>query len=238
MLVDGGGLTHGSLDVGERVVAPALWALGIRRLDLVAGTHAHHDHLGGLPSVVRRFPTARGWLPRGVSLQAHPDTLALSQLCRRRGIPLRQVGRGVVHELGPVRVEVLHPHAEMPGADPNRASLVLRLEIGRRCILLTGDAGVKVEAALVRAGQVEPCDILKIGHHGSRGASSPGFLGRLRPRIAVVSVGQGNPWGHPHSEVLQAVARAGARTFRTDRHGMISLETDGNWIRWSVRALR
>jgi competence protein ComEC len=97
---------------------------------------------------------------------------------------------------------------------------------------------VQVEEALVRAGQVEPCDILKVGHHGSRGASSPGFLARLRPRLAVVSVGQSNPWGHPHPQVLQAVARAGARTFRTDRHGMISLETDGNWIRWSVRTLR
>lgn len=238
ILVDGGGLAHSTLDIGERVVAPALWALGIRRLDLVVGTHAHRDHLGGLPSVLRRFPTALVWLPRDLNLEAHPDTRALSRLCRRRGIPLRQVGRGVVYQMGPVRVEVLHPQATTPVGDPNRGSLVLRLEIGNRCVLLTGDAGRQVEAVLARAGGLESCDILKVGHHGSRSASSPGFLGPLRPRLAVISVGRSNPWGHPHPEVLQALTLAGARTLRTDRHGMISLETDGNWIRWSVRALR
>ncbi len=236
ILVDGGGLAHSTMDIGERVVAPALWALGIRRLDLVVGTHAHRDHMGGLPAVVRRFPTALVWLPRGVSLEAHPDARALSRVCRRRGIPLRQVGRGVAHRIGPVRVEVLHPQATTPGGDPNRASLVLRLEIGKRCVLLTGDAGRKVEAVLAQAGQVQSCDILKVGHHGSRSASSAGFLERVRPRLALISVGQSNPWGHPHPEVLQALALAGARTLRTDRHGMITLETDGNWIRWSTMA--
>lgn len=238
LLVDGGGLAHSKFDIGERVVAPALWALGIRRLDLVAGTHAHRDHLGGLSAVLRRFPVGLVWLPRGLDLSAHPDTREFAGLCRRQGIPLHQVGRGEVHQMGAVRIEVLHPQAVLPGGDANRASLVLRLQMGRVCLLLTGDAGREVERTLSRMAELQSCDILKVGHHGSRGASTGRFLDRVRPRLAVISVGASNPWGHPHLEVLEALTRVGARTFRTDRHGMITLETDGNWIRWSVRTLR
>jgi len=110
--------------------------------------------------------------------------------------------------------------------------------MGRVCLLLTGDAGREVERTLSRMAELQTCDILKVGHHGSRGASTGSFLDRVRPRLAVISVGASNPWGHPHLEVLEALTRVGARTFRTDRHGMITLETDGNWIRWSVRTLR
>ena len=104
--------------------------------------------------------------------------------------------------------------------------------------LMWPDRKEAVEAILAEMEENQSCGILKVGHHGSRGASTRSFLQGVRPQVAVISVGQSNPWGHPHTEVLEALASVGARTLRTDRHGMISLETDGNWIRWSVRTLR
>jgi competence protein ComEC len=102
---------------------------------------------------------------------------------------------------------------------------------------LTGDAERPVEEVLLAAGGPGACDILKVGHHGSRTSTTTPFLRQVRPRYAGISVGRANPWGHPHPEVLQALRLAGSRTFRTDQHGMITLETDGNWIRWAVSEL-
>ncbi len=235
LLVDAGGLARSSFDIGARIVAPSLWALGVRRLDLVLGTHGHRDHLGGLPSVLERIPAQEVWLPRSLRRSTHADVAAILRTCEERSVPVRWVHRGWRRRWGKLTLEVLHPGAGGPGrSDPNRDSLVLRLTYGERCFLLVGDAGEPVEELLAALGEPGRCDVLKVGHHGSKGATSKAFLARVGPSLAAISSGRGNPWGHPHSEVLSRLRAQGTRTLRTDWHGTIRFETNGRWVRWAV----
>jgi competence protein ComEC len=231
ILIDGGGLNRSAYDVGERVVAPALWALGVRGLELVVGTHPHQDHLGGLPAVIRMLPTREVWLTPW-TLES-PSLSRLREACSLAGVPVHHARRGWTRRFGAVGIEVLHPGGNEGGNRPNRGSLVLRVRFGEQCLLLTGDADSWVETQLAHRGDLEPCSLLKVGHHGSRGATSRRLLQAIRPRIAAIPVGESNPWGHPDPATLERLRLAGARVLRTDRDGMISLETDGRWIRWS-----
>ena len=217
-------------------MVPTLWRLGVRRLRLVVGTHPHHDHLGGLPAVLRRLPTEEVWLPSGTG-RPHPDVAAIRQACQDTGSRLRRVGAGLVRRFGGVRLEVLHPPAPAGVAEANSRSLVLRVHWRRRCLWLTGDAGVPEEMELEDAGSVESCDVLKVGHHGSRSATGVRLVTSLRPRLALISVGEGNRWRHPDPEVLHRLTESGATVLRTDRHGQISVETDGRWLRWSTHGI-
>ena len=148
---------------------------------------------------------------------------------------VRRVGRGFRRRFGDALVEVLHPTVVREQGPTNEDSLVLRVQLGRRCFLLTGDAGAWAERQLLREPALGQCDVLKVGHHGSRGSTSAELLGRLWPRLALIPVGAGNPWSHPHDEVLQRLCAAGAAVLRTDRHGAIRVETDGRWLLWSVQ---
>jgi competence protein ComEC len=138
-----------------------------------------------------------------------------------------------------VRVTVLHPSREDPGTpdQPGRAtnhgSLVLRVDWGRVALLLTGDAEAAAEREVLASGMPVAASVLKVGHHGSRHASSAPFLAAVAPRIAVVSAGARNPFGHPSPAALARLASAGVTTYRTDLDGAIDIQTDGErlWIR-------
>jgi competence protein ComEC len=232
VLIDGGGLAGSSFDLGGSVVAPALWALGVRRVDLLVGTHPHHDHLGGLASVIERFPTREVWLGAGPA--ADPDVAALVRACVQRGARLRHARAGVTRDFGAASLRVLHPTGAFPRDDANEASLVIEVRYKGRRLLLAGDAGASAERTLALRHLPGRIDILKVGHHGSRTATTAEFLERMRPAWAVISVGERNAWGHPDPEVLGRLADAGVRVRRTDRHGMVTFTTDGRWVAWGV----
>jgi competence protein ComEC len=232
LLVDAGPRTPGS-DAGRSVVVPFLRRHGVGRLELIAVSHAHADHLGGVPAVLDRIATAEVLDP--AALTDDPlYTSFLSQLEEQATawVPAR---RGDRFDLDGVRFGVLHPDTLWAGwgTDLNEDSIVLLVEYGRFQALLGGDAGLPVEAAL--HGRVGSVEVLKVGHHGSRGATGEAWLQELRPIAAVVSVGE-NRYGHPSPEALGRLAAAGVEIWRTDREGTISISTDGD--SFTVRARR
>jgi competence protein ComEC len=141
----------------------------------------------------------------------------------------------VTFELGPsTRVKVLAP--ELPlitgtSSDINNNSVVLRVEFGKSAILLTGDAQSEAEARLLSHGGTDlRADILKVGHHGSAYSSTPDFLAAVRPKIAIISCGRHNVFGHPSPQTLTALQDAGAEVYRTDLNGGITLLSDGSLV--------
>ena len=128
-----------------------------------------------------------------------------------------------------MRVEVLAPCPDFePGWGANDNSLVLRLSFGKRSFLLTGDAEHDAEERLLQRGSELSADFLKVGHHGSRSSSTPAFLDAVAPRVATLSTGVRNRFGHPHGVTLQALAERGIVALRTDRFGSIRIATDGS----------
>lgn len=207
------------MDAGQRVVGPYLARQGARRLEAVLVSHAHADHLGGLPAVLRRIPTAVVLEPGMPAPDAGYATFL--DWVAADGQRWRPARRGDSFLVDGVRFEVLHPDTTWSwwGLDLNENSLVVRLEWRGFVALLPGDAGFPAESLM--AGRVGRADLLKVGHHGSRGSTSEGFLAETRPVMAVVSAGRNNRHGHPAPAALERLAAAGARVFRTDRDGTI-----------------
>jgi len=221
------GPAFGDSDSGERIVAPALVALGVRHLDELVLTHDDRDHVGGARAILERYelPAVRHSLPEDHAL------LALAGSARR-------CLRGESWDWDGVHFEFLHPAAG--GAPPRRNDLscVLRLSAGGRAVLLAGDIERGAERALVREG-LPPADALLVPHHGSRSSSSAPFLAAVRPRIAVAATGYRNRFGHPAADVVARYAQAGAALLRTDRDGAVTVRLSAAGMRVQTeRALR
>ncbi len=214
----------GEREMGERVVA-YLQAEGIERLDVVVATHAHSDHIGGLYDVISVFPVGR-FIDPG---QPHPTATYenLLALVEERGILYTVAERGQTIDLDPdLEVLVGNPGSQ-PHGDRNEDSVVLKLTYGDRACLLMGDAGRLAEKSMAEAGLNLDADLLKVGHHASRHASSAEFLSAVSPAISIITVGKGNDYGHPHEEVLERLMATGSRIYRTDRDGTVVVATDG-----------
>lgn len=208
--------------IGETVVRPYLRARGIKRLDRLWLTHAHHDHMAGLAAVLKDFPV--GSFHAG----PHPVSRAYGELLaevRRRKIPLVTHRAGERFAVGDVEVEVLWPSDDYkPGPEPsNNDSLVLRLCRAGSCILLAGDIEAKVEKTLAGGAAPLAARVLKVPHHGGRDAASAEFLAAVKPEFSVVSVGATNPFDHPFPDVLERLTSATARSYRTDVDGSVTV---------------
>src|SRR5881409_2283733 len=219
IVIDGGPRTPES-DAGRRVVVPFLRRQGAGRLAVVVATHGDADHLGGLPAVVDALEPDE---PLGRPL--YLEFLAAVEASDARWHAARA---GYRVEVDGVTLEVLSPDSlwmALP-LDVNEHGVVLRVTFGAVRLLLQADAGLPVEARL--AGRVGPVGLLKVGHHGSRSATSDAWLSELAPREAVISVGRRNHYGHPAPEVLARLARHGVAILRTDESGTITFSTDGH----------
>ena len=233
ILIDAGGAPFGSggLDIGHRVLAPALWARGIRSLDTLLVTHGDPDHLGGAMAVLEDFGPERLW--EGVRVPQHMPTEALIDRAARHGISVEPQRAGRDLRIDGVRIRVLHP--PQPDWERRRVrnddSVVLEITYGDVALLLTGDIGAEVEQSIVPLLTPARIRILKVAHHGSRTSSSQSLLDAWRPQVAVISCGRGNRFGHPAPEVLRRLEAIGATVLRTDRDGQITIETDGRSVR-------
>ncbi|MFA4876649.1 MAG: lamin tail domain-containing protein [Methanoregula sp.] len=220
----------GEIDRGDLVVTD-LKSLGVDHIDLLVTTHPHSDHIGGMQKVLLAFPVGQV-LDAGVPYPSPVYEQFLETLDAKK-IPYTVAEQGRTIELDPaLRIMILSPGNDRAGDDLNQDSVVLRISYGTIDFLFTGDTGREAEEALVRTGYTLDAEILKVGHHGSRYSTSPAFLSRVNPEVAVIEVGKDNPYGHPHDEALQNLRRAGATVYRTDLNGTIRVRTDG--ISYSV----
>lgn len=217
-LVDGGG-HNDDARFGVSELLPLLADRGIRRIDTVLLTHAHPDHCGGLPAVVRNLDVGEVWIsPRRFAGTCAQEMLAA---CSDRMTPIHLVRDRDRFSVGAIRGTALLAQRSFKRSPENNSSVVLRLEIGRRRVLLTGDIEREAEWSLI--GRDLHADILKVAHHGSRSSSTPEFLVAVNPRIALVSCGRHNLFGHPHAAVLEALRERRITLWRTDRSGTIDV---------------
>lgn len=227
ILVDGGGyLRDTDKDFGERYLVPALHRLKVQQIDIMVLTHPHPDHLGGLPAIAEQFHVREFW--QTAFNGAGGDYQRLIQALRKQKTNLRIMKRGDNAQIGKdLMLSVVAPGPDLrsEGAD-NDDSLVLYLQQGGFSALLMGDAGVAVEEELLRNG-LGSATLLKVGHHGSRYATSEQFLARVKPRIAIISVGAGNSFGLPTAEAVGRIKQQHADLYRTDQQGTIQVVTDG-----------
>jgi len=216
VLVDGGGSFDAvSTDFGRTRLVPKLLDRGVTRLDAALLTHPHPDHALGLFAVLEELPVGR--LLRSSGDDEADFHARLDALAARRGVPVRPLEDGDVLELSEARLSVLHSGGRRRKADAvNNQSVVALFERDGRAALLTGDAGSPTEAELLAAGAVAPVDVLKVGHHGSRTSTSAPFVERLAPRVALVSCGRRNRFGHPAAETLATLGRLCVPVLRTD----------------------
>jgi competence protein ComEC len=231
LLVDAGGLSSSSaFDIGDRVVAPVIRDAGFRRLDSVVLTHGDPDHIGGAASVVREFRPREVW--EGIPVPRFGPLAALRVAAQATGARWANVYRGDRVVVDGVEIVARHPAT----ADWERQkvrnddSIVLELRWREVSVLLTGDIGSAVEHLLATAIPPARLRIVKVPHHGSLTSSTPEFLNAVRPRIAIVSAGRGNHFGHPVPEVLDRYRAIGADVFRTDQDGAVMVNSDGHSV--------
>jgi len=208
----------------EADVAAQLERIGVRRISLLVLTHPQRDHVGGAAEVLERIRVDAVLDPRIPS--DSPEERAALAAAREKRVPVLTARAGVVYRLGRLRIEVLWPNAPgLPGEDPNEHAVVLLVSYGELDALLTADAESNVTAQL----RPPPVEILKVAHHGSADPLLSALLRRTRPKVAVISVGEGNDYGHPAPSTLAALA--GVRLHRTDGDGRITIDSDGTALR-------
>jgi competence protein ComEC len=236
MLVDGGGsLREGGMDVGKRLLAPALWSKGVDRLDYVVLSHPHPDHLKGLLYVLENFPVGEFW-ESGIRTDAD-ESRELTRILAEKHVPIRLINSATKPiSIGEAMIEPLAPvhHPSSPEEDVNDASLVFRLKYGAFSMLFTGDIGSNTEMSLAVHPECLSCTVLKVAHHGSRFSSSNAFLAAASPRIALISAGYGNSFGLPSGRTLALLSRRCIKVYRTDLDGTIEVLAGNNGLNVST----
>jgi competence protein ComEC len=243
LLVDGGGRPNffnpsvGQTDeadrrsIGEAVVSEFLWDKGLDRVDYVLPTHADADHIDGLNDVLRNFSVRSALAARTPA--GDPEYAKFAAEAALQGTPLAVIRAGDMLQFGSVSATVLWPPGKEDANAPsqNNDSVVLRLQLDERALLLTGDIEKDAENALLNTHEDLRVDLVKVPHHGSKTSSTAGFVAATRPSLAIISVGQKSMFGHPHKEVVERWLASGAEVLTTGQCGTISVVTDGKEMR-------
>lgn len=229
MLIDGGGFSDSSFDMGKSVVAPFLYSKRIRKIDIVVLTHPHPDHMQGLIYILNNFDVREVWT---TDVKSDDDLYLLwEKTLSERKIKVRPItSRTPPVVLTTARIDYLWPDDLSVNSgifDTNDQSLVLRITFGENRLLITGDISSRVESLLISSGNNLRSDVLLVPHHGSIHSSSAAFIQSVAPQYAIVSAGKNNAFRHPHPDVLNRYHANGVQIFRTDQHGSISVLSDG-----------
>jgi competence protein ComEC len=234
VLFDAGRIWEGG-DAGRRTVIPYIAHRG-GQLEAFVLSHPHADHVGGAASVIHALH------PRvyfdGAFVAANAAYRSSLFAARSEGSQWRRVHPGDSLVIDEATVLFLAPDSAFAASlpDPNNASAVALIRVGDVRMLMMGDAEREEERWLLEhAPEQLRADVLKVGHHGSSTSSTPDFLDAVRPRIALVSVGEGNTYGHPSVEIMASLAERGTEVVRTDKVGTVIVETDGRIVRLRAR---
>ncbi|MBQ7801340.1 MAG: MBL fold metallo-hydrolase [Oscillospiraceae bacterium] len=223
ILIDGGNVEDGQL------VISYLEQQGVEELSAVFCTHAHEDHVGGLPSVLAVYPTAAVYAPtRTYASNVFDDFMYYVD---QQGLEVTIPEPGDELSLGQARITVLGPTQSY--AETNNTSIVLLVEFLNTRFLFTGDMETSAENDMLDYWGDDldwNVDVLKVGHHGSNTSSGYRFVYETDPEYAIISVGTGNSYGHPNEEIVSRYNDAGVPMFRTDELGTILAVSDGQTI--------
>ena len=193
-------------------------------IDYVVASHPHDDHIGGMATVLNSFNIGKMYMPK----QAHTISAFTNMLdvIENKDIDLYTAKAGTnILSSGNINIDVLAPFSES-NSNLNNVSAVVRITYGKTVMLFTGDAEHVIENQLLNSGI--DADVLKVGHHGAGSASSSSFIKAVSPEVAVISVGEGNSYGHPHADTLAILNEVGAKIYRTDEQGTIVVTADQN----------
>jgi len=217
------------IDVGRfdrSDIVPLLRDHGVTAIDLLVVTHPHADHIGQFDRVMTAFDVAEVWWSGSVTTtQTFARAVAALEASDAR---YEEPRGGQTTTVGPLGIEILHPGSGDSLQDLNDASISLRITYGEFRLVTTGDAERAAEARMVaRWPDRLAADVLRLGHHGSSTSSTPAFLDAVSPSVAIYSAGADNRYGHPHAEVVERITGRGIALFGTDRHGTVTIVTDG-----------
>ena len=215
VLIDGGGSSPGVVGYLHNYVDGPL--------EVMVATHPHADHIGGLTAVLGAFDVQEVWHNGETSTSATYTNFM--NAVQAEGAEVHVARRGNEIDVGGLTFAVLNP--VNTSGTTNNNSIVLELSYGQVDFLFEGDAEQEAEASMLSAGLIPDVEILKVGHHGSKTASSPSFLAVAKPEVAVYMAGTGNSYGHPHAETISALQAVGATIYGTDVLGTITVTTDG-----------
>lgn len=236
ILIDGG---SSSVDkVGLYRIQKYLKYYGISKIDYVFLTHSDSDHINGVTELLEEkdfigIEIETVVLPK--LKKVDKNCSELEAICKRNAVPVRKMERGDFIELPEgVKISCLHPYASFPWQTENNYSLVLEISYGTFTGLLTGDLEQEGEKELINLPH--NIDYLKVSHHGSKGASGEEFLSIVKPKIAVISAGKGNRYGHPAKETIARLQETGAKIYSTIEAGAVTVSTDGRDV--EVRCFR
>jgi competence protein ComEC len=223
MLIDGGR----SIDLAQSVIIPKMKEWGARQVDVLVPTHPDQDHIAGLAGVLESYPVKLVALTGQIHSTKIYERLLTD--IRDKNIEALKVRTGTAIPFDPsVKIEVLNPDdAEVDSDDTNDASIVIKLTYGSTSFLLTGDAEMPANKAMLDRGFDVRSTVLKLGHHGSRTSTDEAWLAKVQPQLGIISAGKDNSYGHPHPEVIAALEKLKIPYIRTDEHGTITVTSDG-----------
>lgn len=217
------------IDAGERskgvFVREYIEDLGIRKIDYLVGTHPHTDHIGGLEEVINNFDIGSIYMPRASSTSKTFESLLNTINEKNLKVKSAKSGVNIIDEDG-LKIDIVAPNSEKY-AKLNNYSAVIKITYKNNKFLFMGDAE---EVSEKEIKEDISADVIKIGHHGSNTSSSEEFIARVKPKYAIISVGDGNKYNHPSKDVLKKLENIGALVYRTDISGSIVISSDGNNI--------